>query len=363
MKILFILHFPPPVHGAAAVGLQIKESKIVNNAFTCHYINLGTSVTIDEIGVGKLIKVVRYFIIIGKVLKNVILNHPDLCYLTITSKGPSLYKDASIVFLLKLFGVKLIYHFHNKGVRKRQDKYFDNLIYRFVFKNSYVILLSGFLYPDIKKYVPEDHVYYCHNGIADREIIHVEKENTTVVEILFLSNLIESKGVYVLLEACKILQDKELDFHCTFVGGIGDISEQMFLSKLKELNLVECVNYAGIKFGIEKDRVFANSDIFILPTFNDCFPLVLLEAMQYSIPVISTFEGGIQDIVDDGVTGYIVQQKNVEELVEKLEILIKNSELRQQMGKAGRLKYETEFTSETFEQRIHEILFQVVNLV
>jgi glycosyltransferase involved in cell wall biosynthesis len=295
------------------------------------------------------------------VFKNVVLNRPDLCYLTISSKVPSLYKDASIVFLLKLFGIKLIYHFHNKGVRENQERNIDNLIYRFVFKKSDVILLSKFLYPDIEKYVPEEHVYYCPNGIADREI-HGEKRKNTVAEILFLSNLIESKGVYVLLEACKLLRDKELDFHCTFVGGIGDISEEIFLSKLKELNLVECVNYAGKKFGKEKEIVFANSDIFILPTLNDCFPLVLLEAMQYSMPVVSTFEGGIRDIVDDSVTGYLVQQKNIGELAEKLEILIKNRELRQQMGKAGRIKYETEFTSEIFERRVHEILLQVIHL-
>ena len=359
MKILFILHYPPPVHGAAAVGLQIKESKIINDAFECNYINLGTSVTIDEIGGGKFIKLIRYLSIVGQVLKSIILTRPDLCYLTITSKGPPFYKDASIVLLLKLARIKLIYHFHNKGVHERQDKYIDNLIYRFVFKNSYVILLSQFLYPDIDKYVLKKNVFYCPNGISDLEIRPVKKKENNVVELLFLSNLIESKGVYVLLEACKILHVKNLVFNCTFVGGIGDISEQMFLSKLEELNLLECVNYAGKKFGKDKDIAFSNSDIFILPTLNDCFPLVLLEAMQYSIPVVSTFEGGIQDIVEDGVTGFLVQQKNVEELAKKLELLIKSTELRQQMGIAARKKFETEFTSQIFENRFKEILQQV----
>ena len=55
MKILFVLHLPPPVHGAATVGLQVKNSTIVNEAFSCEYINLGTSVTIEEIGKRKLV--------------------------------------------------------------------------------------------------------------------------------------------------------------------------------------------------------------------------------------------------------------------------------------------------------------------
>ena len=356
MKILFVLHYPPPVHGAAAVGLQIKESKIINKTFDCTYINLGTSMAIDEIGKKEIVKLFRYLSIFLKIIWNAIFNRPDLCYFSMTAKCAPFYKDASLALLAKLFGIKVIYHFHNKGVSLRQDKYIDDLLYRLIFKNSVVILLSKNLYPDIQKYVLKKQVYYCPNGIPDIEVRHTKYEERKVVEILFLSNLMESKGIFVLLDGCKILQSKNLIFKCTIVGGIGDVNEKQFHSKIQEMGLTNCVTYAGEKFGKEKDLVFANSNIFIHPTLNDCFPLVLLEAMSAGLPIISTFEGGIPDIVEDGVSGFLVPQKNAVLLAEKLETLIKDPELRKQMGIAGRHKFEMEFNVDIFENRMIEIL-------
>ncbi|MDT8375045.1 MAG: glycosyltransferase family 4 protein, partial [Bacteroidales bacterium] len=95
------------------------------------------------------------------------------------------------------------------------------------------------------------------------------------------------------------------------------------------------------------------------PTFNDCLPLVLLEAMQHSLPVVSTPEGAIPDVVEDGVNGFLVPQKNATALADKLEVLIKDPDLRHKMGSAGRARYEAQFTLERFERRIVEILNQV----
>jgi len=360
MKILFVLHVPPPIHGASIVGLQIKNSDIVNEAFSCKYINLGTSVTIEEIGKRSLVKLLRYFAIFWRVLKTVIIHRPDLCYFSMTSKCIPFYKDASLALLVKLLGVRVVYHFHNKGISLNHDKFIDDWLYRRVFKNSYVILLSPNLYPDIQKYVDKEHVYYCPNGITDVEMKPGSKENTKIVELFFLSNLIESKGVFLLLEACKILKQRHLTFHCTFVGGIGDINEYRFNSKVEELDIVEYVNYIGEKFGAEKNQIFSNADIFVHPTLNDCFPLVLLEAMQYSLPIVSTLEGGIPDIVEEGVTGFLIPKNNIQLLVDKLELLIENSNLRLQLGNAARQKFEVEFMSDKFEHRLTKILQNIL---
>ncbi|MFT3752813.1 MAG: glycosyltransferase family 4 protein [Paludibacter sp.] len=356
MKILFILHYPPPIHGAAAVGLQIKESELINKTFSCKYINLGTSRTIDEIGGKSVQKLFRYLAIIWQVLIQLVFNRPDLCYLSITSKGVPFYKDATLVLLAKLFGVKLVYHFHNKGVSLMQDRVFDNLLYKFVFKKSNVILLSEKLYPDIQKYVSLKQIHFCPNGIPDMEILTVDKKEDGRVSLLFLSNLLVSKGVFVLLEACRVLKNKNLNFECVFVGGIGDINQQQFEEKLKDLDLADCVKYEGRKIGKEKAEAFATADIFVHPTLDDCFPLVLLEAMQYSLPVVSTLEGGVPDIVVNNATGYLVEKANVETLAGQLEMLIKQSELRKRFGSAGRGRYENEFKIQCFENRLHKIL-------
>ena len=169
MKILFILHYPPPIHGSSLVGGYIKASRIINETFDCRYINLGTSASVEEIGKNPAGKLIRYIKLIWQVKKELIFFRPSLCYLTISSKGAGFYKDALIVFLVRLFGVKPVYHFHNKGIIARQERFFDNILYRFVFRNADVILLSKHLYPDVSKYVPEERVHYCPNGIPDVE--------------------------------------------------------------------------------------------------------------------------------------------------------------------------------------------------
>lgn len=288
-KILFILHFPPPVHGAAMVGQYIRENKTINNAFDGRYINLGTSRTIDEIGKGGLKKWLRYFSLLWKSAFTVLSFRPNLVYLTLTSKGGGFYKDALVAIKAKALGAKMVYHFHNKGVSTRQDKWLDNILYKIVFKNADVILLSEHLYLDIQKYVPKNRVHICPNGIP--EIVQSSKfksqnEVTRPIEILFLSNLIESKGVYLLLKACEILKGKGLVFHCTYVGGEGDISAQRLQQNIDKSRLVKEIHYAGKKYGTYKTKVFSAADIFVHPTTNDCFPLVLLEAMQFSLPVV-----------------------------------------------------------------------------
>ena len=361
-KILFILHWPPPVHGSSVVGLQIKESKIINENFVCYYVNLGTSKSIDEIGKNAFIKFFRYLTILWNVLRIIIVNRPNLCYFAVTVKGIAFYKDTLIISLIKLLNVKLVYHLHNKGVSTRQHRFIDNLLYRFVFKNTEAILLSKFLYPDIKTYLPEKQIHICPNGIPEMNIhprINFRKKNENV-KLLFLSNLIESKGVYDLLEACSILKQKGISFECNFIGGEGDVNTAQFRNKVQFLGLSNHVKYLGKKYGNDKNQAILGADIFAFPTFKDCFPLVLLEAMQHELPVVSTFEGGIKDIVEDGKTGFLVEQKNVLAFAEKLEALIQSNEMRTKMGNAGRQKYEMEFTLNKFENRLTEILNQIV---
>lgn len=356
-KILFVLHVPPPVHGSSIVGEFIKKSSVINNTFNSRYINLGTSKSIDEIGKNGIKKWLIYFRILITVFKQLAVFKPDVVYLAMTAKGVGFYKDMLVVCITKFFKAQLVIHFHNKGVSDNETKTLDNLFYKMVFKNTKVILLSKYLLPDIKKYINEENVYYCPNGIPSVTSQAIEKsKKSDIVQILFLSNLIKSKGVMILLNALSILKGKGVNFRCNFVGGIGDISESIFLDTVSKLELEANVKYLGKKFGNEKNTVFNNSDIFVLPTFSDCFPLVLLEASQYRLSIISTFEGAIPEIIEDGYNGFLVPEKDAITLAEKLELLIKDKNLRVALGNAAYSKYTKEYTLSKFEKTMCSIL-------
>ncbi|MFD2035782.1 glycosyltransferase [Belliella marina] len=360
-KILFILHLPPPIHGAALMGKFLKESELINSSFNCSYVNLGVSENLNEIGQGNLKKIPRFLEIIKNVLIAIYRNKPDLVYMTPTSKGFGFYKDALLAIVIRLLKIDLVYHFHNKGFCENQNRFFYNLIYKLIFKNCKAVLLSKMLYDDIKKYIPEKDLYICPNGIPPTNPIREPTTNNNTVEILFLSNLLIAKGILILLDACKILKANNLDFKCIIIGAEADISALELKNKINELNLSNCVNYLGKKYGEEKFEIMAQADIFVLPTFDEAFPLVNLEAMQFSLPIVTTNVGGIPDMVINEHNGFIVEKENPVELASKIEFLIHNNDSRVKMGINGRKKYETEFTLEIFEKRMKEILIEVVH--
>lgn len=98
--------------------------------------------------------------------------------------------------------------------------------------------------------------------------------------------------------------------------------------------------------------------MLVFPTyyFNECFPLVLLEAMMYGLPVISTDEGGIKDEVKDGKNGFVVKPQDAVALADAIQRLLDDKDARQTMGAEGRRMFKEQFTMECFENNIKGIL-------
>ncbi len=367
-KILFIIHLPPPVHGAGIVGQYIYKSIPVNNSFECFFINLSTSDHLSEIGKHGIKKTLLILKLYLKVLKEIFVRRYDYCYMTINSKGAGFYKDMIIVLILKISKYKLIYHYHNKGIANVKKNWLINKLYRIQFKNSRTILLSKLLYGDIEKYVPEDMVYYCSNGIPQAENVDIELLNSlrlekSVPELLFLSNMIREKGVFTLLEACKLLNLKGVMFRAVFIGAWFDIKEEDFMEYIVKNNLANYVSYAGKKYDDEKATYFSNADIFVFPTYYtyETFGLVNLEAMLYGLPVITTDEGAISEVVENNLNGFIVPKQDAQALADKIEYLIINPSLRIEMGRAGRKRFEERYSLEKFENNFVKIVEEIIS--
>ena len=365
-RILFIAPLPPPVHGSAVVSQQIRDSKLLNSMFDVDYVNLSTSRKISEIGDNGLFinlkKCLRFAGVFFRTLILLCIRRYALCYIALTCHGKGFIKDTPIALLCKLFGNKLVIHQHNKGMYEYIDRPVFRKLLPLVYRNAKVILLSWHLYPDIERIVRVEDVMVCPNGIKISTPAEKSVMETDPAHLLFLSNLLESKGVLVLLEALRILKNRGNDFVCNFVGGESkEIDATRFEREVLDRGLAENVNYAGRRYGEEKERYLKDSDVFVFPTFNDCFPLVLLEAMQYSLPVITTREGGIPDIVIDGQTGILVEKNDPEGLADAIASLIEDPELARRMGYAGRKRLEENFTERQFEKRFTDILHTLLS--
>ncbi len=345
-RILFIAPLPPPIHGSAIVSQQIKDSKLIGDSFRCDWVNLSTSRSMGEIGRRNPIKILRFLSSLFGTFWKLLIHRYALCYLAITCHGGGFLKDAPFVLLCKLFRRKIVIHQHNKGMSAYMERRPYCWLLPLVYRNAKVILLSWYLYPDIERVVKKKQVIICPNGIPQTNSETIVRNNE-VPHLLFLSNLIITKGVCVLLDACKILKDKGVGFVCDFVGGeTAEIDSDMFNTDVNHRGLGNCVIYNGRKYGSDKERFFKDADIFVFPTYyhNECFPLVLLEAMQYQLPIVTTNEGGIPDVVQDGVNGIICERQNAESLAAAIERLLLNPTLRRQMGNAGYEIFRQKFT-------------------
>ena len=369
-----VLHLPPPVHGASMVGMYIRDSKLINSEFDCHYVNLTTAASLEDIGKGGVRKLWAFCRKLKEIYLAIRRTRPDVVYVTPnTAKGP-FYKDFVIVEWCKWWsGKRTILHFHNKGVATRQDRWLDNRLYRRFFRHTEVILLGEPLYEDVRKYVAREHVHFCANGIetASPPTPLLKARGvatlTKVPRILWLTNIMLTKGLMEFLDALALLKERDVEFFVDFVGGTtAEISEEAFRQALADRGLEGCTHYAGKKYGEDKEAFFQRADIFVLPSYTEAFPLTILEAMEHGLPVVATNVGGVSTAVENGVNGILIGgekpvmsldfRPDPQELANALQRLLTDKELRLRMGAAGREKFEREFTLERFEQRFTEVL-------
>ena len=362
-RLLVVAPFPPPVHGAAMMSLAVRDSKRLQERFRMDCINLSTSRRVDEIRQMSFRKILRLAGALGQTCYRLLFRRYDVCYLAITCYGVGFLKDAPFVALCKLFGKKVVLHQHNKGMSRYVHRKPYCWLLPWIYRHTSVMLLSWKLYPDVEAVVRKEQVLICPNGIPSFPLGQWErKEADAPVRMLFLSNLIESKGVYILLDACRILKEKGYRLVCDVVGGEGEtITCDLFEDEIRQRGLEGTVLYQGPQYGADKERFWQEADLFVQPTYEDCFPLTLLEAMQHALPIVSTDEGAIPDLVIDGVNGFICKRKNVDSFVNAIEKLLNDKELRKQMGKNGRLRYQERYTLEAFDKRLEELLSGLLN--
>lgn len=359
-KLLLVCHLPPPVHGASMVGEAIRNSELINSEFECRFINLSTAVNLNDIGRFSLGKLMRVRKLRKDIIRGIKDFQPDLVYFTPCAAGVPFIKDWYAIRPAKKLAPKIAFHYHNKGVARYASKKPYDRLYRSFFSDVNVILLSKMLRKDVEKYVGDKQLSYCANGIKEWEgFTPVEKPADLPPKILFVSNLFKTKGVYTLLTAFEMLHSKGISFRGDIVGAdTQEITSVSLRDEIRRRGLEGSVRCRGALYGDDKVAAFAEADIFAFPTLypNECFPLVILEAMQCGLPVVASSEGAIPELIDDEVNGYVLGNATAAELAVKLERLITDPAERADMGARAKEKFMQLYTLPAFEKRFVSVI-------
>jgi len=322
IKILYFIQLPPPVHGVSIINKQVYTSEIINRGINKSLLEIKFSDRISHLRKFSLYKIVRFIGLSFNLAARIRKFRPDYIYFSLMPVGKGFWRDLIFVIIIKLFRITPVYHLHNKGIKKRSGFFFMKWLYRFVFKNSYIIHLSDKLLENeiLRLGIKNAKTKVIPNGIQ-REDISESRGKDDRFDILYLSNLFPEKGFMELIEVFSRLAREYQGIFLSIAGGFPDIKTRRELKKLIiEYNLKERIYLAGPKYGEEKQKLYSQADLFVFPSFfrQECFPLVILEAMQAGLPIITTEEGAIPEIIDNEINGIIIKQKdNNEEKPEK----------------------------------------------
>jgi glycosyltransferase involved in cell wall biosynthesis len=145
---------------------------------------------------------------------------------------------------------------------------------------------------------------------------------------------VPAKGQHILVRACDELKRHGIRFHLVFVG---DGPDRVSLeARVENLGLQEEISFAGAVGQDKIHRYYDQADVFVLPSFAEGVPVVLMEAMAKEIPVVSTRITGIPELVENHVSGILVPPSDVKALSDAIQTLLSSVERRRILGQNGR---------------------------
>jgi glycosyltransferase involved in cell wall biosynthesis len=293
-------------------------------------------------------------------------------YMTIASSRVGFLRDALMIWPARLGRRRLVLHLHGAGYQafyQAQPHWLQRLIARTLAQADTIIVLGESLREHFA-FVPgyRQKVQVVPNGLPLG--VQCEAAQTKSLpsdgplRLLFLSNMLESKGYLKVLAACRILhQERNLPLHCDFGGdfiqtvsdqaGTVAAAQQAFLQLIQRWGVEEVVTYHGLVTGAAKQHLLEQAHLLLLPTTYpwEGQPLSIIEALATSTPVIATRQGAIPEQVHDGYNGFL-RQAEPTVIADAIEHLWRNPTLYGELSRNARSHFLAHYTSEKHLERL-----------
>lgn len=309
-----------------------------------------------------IIKILFFLKSYFKYIKKIISNEFDIVHIHMSYKG-SFYRKLLIVLVSKLFNKKIVIHLHGSEFKVfyySSNKLIKKFI-KFLIRSSDAFLVLGDNWEKvIKEIEPDSKTFVLRNSISipDSKVNLNEEE----FNILFLGVLIKRKGIYDLIDAIKLLDDKDYikKYNMKFIiGGIG--KEQDKLEEIiKNKKLGYCINMAGWVDGLKKEELLKKSQLFVLPSYNEGLPMAILEAMSHGIPTISTKVGSIDEVVKSEENGYLIKPRDIDSLANSILDMAKDKEKWKKFSENSRNIIIKEFDEKNYFNYIEKVYFEIL---
>ena len=280
-------------------------------------------------------------------------------------------KDLTLAVLAKIFSKtkpKMMLTRHMQFPSRK-----DSVFHRFLYKHiDHIMAITQTMAADLKRFIPEDvqpiiSVNYL--GVspakqADKQVIQQRRMQYDAGGSHFLIALVGridyAKGHEFLLDALKIAKDKGLPFKALIVG---HPMQESYLESLKQkvvdAGLEQHMIFTGF---VDKPRELMQAcDVLILPTIEETFGLVLIEAMSVGVPVIGSNRGGVPEIISHQETGLLFESTNAQSLFDALYALYQSPETAKSYADKALAVVQDKFNADKHVQRLVQTLKEVAD--
>lgn len=315
LNVLALVQLPPPIHGAALRNKDLIESKVFNEHCDVIVVPIQTANDISDIGAFSFKKLVSFISISSSTLKNLIFRKVDVCYITLSANGFAFYKDVFLIFLVRLFRKEVVCHMRNRGLDINVSRLnpLSRIISKSILSKCRYICMSNNLAKDVSSVCNNPEIISnCLTRCTDFLSLSIFEERFARKEIIYLSNIAESKGALLFLDIVSevnvICMKKygEVRFRFKVYGPFySSLEKEKFETKKDKLGLHN-VEIMGSIYGEKKFSVLKESSLMLFPTKyeKECFPGVIMEAFSCSLPVVSRSIAAVPEIIISGVNGF-----------------------------------------------------------
>jgi len=354
---LFLLQLPPPVHGVTAMNARVLERAydvVEQRVDLLRIVFTDDLANINRVSVRKLWRWLRLLAALAARLRA----RPAFVYFTPVPTGAGFLRDLTFIGVVKAFRVRLILHLHGRGIAERVRNPFWRPVYRFALRRCAIVSASPAMQARelAPLRLPGSRLYTIPNCVESLDVEAFRATRAGAPRLLFLSSTFPSKGVGILLDAIRQLRDRGVACELDIVGSSTPRGDAAIAQYVRAHDLDACVRCNGALYGNDKYAAFGRADVFVHPTLNDYVPLVVLEALQFGLPIVSTNVGAIPEMVVDGEHGLIVEKGDAAALARALETLLRDATLRERLGHAARRRYLTQYAPERFEHAFDAML-------
>jgi len=363
---ILVLGQTPPPYGGQALMLKTLLDGYYKDAELIH-VRLEFSRDFDDMGSFKLYKFWGLLKAIIQTIAYRVYYRTDILYYG--PAGPNMlamFRDMLLLAPVRFLFKKTILHTHAGGSSRLYSKLSPivKFFYRVAFfEPDILITLTNYSHGD-EVILKAKKVFVVPNGIHDKYVDQVKADAIAHdgVNLLYVGAMYAERGIGELVEAARMLRDRGFDFQLQLVGiFISSEYQHEIQALVGKYRLEKNVAFLGTKIDNAKWEVFANADIFCFPTYvpSETFGIVLVESMQFKIPIIASRWNGIPFVVDENENGLLVEPKNAKDLADKIELLIKDKALRGKLGENGRTKYLENYSIDVFMKNMDKIFTEI----